>query len=167
MNDFRILYNQVYQLLNKVTPLNTDCGRECRKACCQGEETDFGMYLFPGEEIMQSESDFLYLKPVTINGNQVLLAICNGECDRNKRPLACRIFPLTPYFTKKGILTIIIDPGAFQVCPLAREMGRNDLNPDFVKKVRQVCQLLIKNERIKNFIEEQSRLLDELKDMLS
>jgi hypothetical protein len=47
------------------------------------------MRLFPGEEsppqIKQLES-----------GDR--LAVCNGTCDRSKRPLACRIFPFFPTF---------------------------------------------------------------------
>ena len=79
--------------LNDVTPLKRDCGRVCGARCCrscEGEET--GMLLFPGEEELYTGRE----------GWQVLdtetgrLAVCPGRCDRDERPLACRLFPLLP-----------------------------------------------------------------------
>ena len=41
------LYLQLYRLFDSITPVRTDCGGLCDKACCRGD--DGGMYLFPGE----------------------------------------------------------------------------------------------------------------------
>lgn len=52
------LYAQAYRMLENVTPLSIDCGQLCNKACCQsGDMEDAGMYLFPQEEIMLSETE--------------------------------------------------------------------------------------------------------------
>jgi hypothetical protein len=159
------LYRQAYKLLERVTPLKKDCGTLCNKACCQGINPESGMYLFPGEEELLDSSDFLTIKPVTSIEESKLLAICNGTCDRTKRPLACRIFPLTPYITPKDLLTIKMDPRAIHLCPLARYLERSELNPDFIKKVRQGLLLLISDPEIKEFVVKLSRWLDELHDV--
>jgi hypothetical protein len=162
--DKKKLYLQVYRLLELVTPLKKDCGTLCNKACCQGIDHESGMYLFPGEEELLDSSDFLTIKPVTSIEESKLLAICNGTCDRYKRPLACRVFPLTPYITPKDLLTIKMDPRANHLCPLARCLERSELNPDFIKKVRQGMQLLLSDPEIKEFVFTLSRWLDELHD---
>ncbi len=104
-------------------------------------------------------SSFLYHKK--------LLAECNGECQRDFRPLSCRIFPLTPYITDNDILTIKIDPRARSVYPLATYSDRRRLNQDFVKNVRRVFQALIKDDEIKEFIVKLSGILDDYSDLRS
>jgi hypothetical protein len=96
------LYSKAYRILDQATPLATDCGLLCNKACCDGGEDDLGMYLFPGEELILSDLSYFRILPTDIqleNGSHILLANCDGKCDRRFRPLACRIFPLTPYLT--------------------------------------------------------------------
>ena len=85
------------ELLADVTPLKTDCGKVCGARCCrplEAEET--GMLLFPGEEeAYRGKADW------TLRGTAAgTIAICSGSCERDERPLACRIFPLLPV-TKK------------------------------------------------------------------
>ena len=58
-----------------------------------------------------------------------------------------------------------MDPRAIQLCPLARCLERSELNPDFIKMVRQSFQLLIHDPLIKEFIVKQSRWLDDLQEM--
>ena len=101
--DKKSLYLQAYQLLERVTPLKNDCGNLCNKACCQDNEADLGMDLFPGEEELLYSADFLTIRSVNSVEDPKLQAICHGKCDRPKRPLACRIFPLTPYITPKDL----------------------------------------------------------------
>ena len=52
-------YKAIYRLLDKVSPLPSDCGQLCGAACCNcggddkiedGLEFDMGIYLLPGEE---------------------------------------------------------------------------------------------------------------------
>ena len=44
-------------LLGPLTPLQSDCGRLCGGACCQGDEQT-GMLLFPGEDALYAGCDF-------------------------------------------------------------------------------------------------------------
>lgn len=161
------IYLQLYKMFDEVTPVRADCGKLCDKACCQGEDT--GMYLFPGEKAvfdllkpewaMLEKTDFKY----EYDGKKysVPLIMCGGECDRYQRPLACRIFPLTPYIDKDGKLDIIVDPRGKSICPMAKAMYVTDFDRRFVKNIRRAFTLLIKNKRIRAFMEEYSRYLDE------
>lgn len=169
------LYQTAYQILNKTTPLRFDCGKLCNRACCQnlacddeaGE--DSGMYLFPGEEKLLQKAPFLDIIPVHFEfspGSPIFLATCKGQCDRNLRPLACRIFPLTPYLTGKDILVIRMDPRAIPICPLAEDLERNKLHPDFVNTVRKACRLLVTDPLIKDYITGLSRMFDEYNHFL-
>ena len=108
------IYLQLYKLFDDVTPVPVDCGQLCDKACCKGD--DSGMFLFPGEKevfnllnpdwVRIEKTDFTY----DYNGKTYTtpIAMCQGYCDRYQRPLACRIFPLTPYLDKSGHMDIIV-----------------------------------------------------------
>jgi hypothetical protein len=67
------------------------------------------------------------------------LFVCDGQCDRNHRPLACRLFPLLPYVTEAGRVKAMYDPSAFAVCPLVQMRANVRLQRDFVRRVRRVC----------------------------
>lgn len=163
------VYLQLYRLFDSVTPVPADCGRLCGKACCKGE--GLGMYLFPGEKRVYDllspawarveKSDFTY----SCGGREysVPIIFCTGKCDRYQRPLACRIFPLTPYLNADGRLEVIVDPRARSVCPLGKAFAISDFDAQFVKNVRRAFSLLIKNPRIKAFMEEYSSYIDEFK----
>ncbi len=164
------IYQTVYHILNKSTPLRIDCGRLCNRACCNGTNPGMipgetmGMYLFPGEELVLRDVTFLEIKPLELESHpqrKMFLATCNAECDRHQRPLACRIFPLTPYLTGKDILTVKIDPRAAAICPLAKDLQRYELQPQFIQNVRKVCNLLISNPVLKNYIKDLSGIIDE------
>lgn len=155
------LYLQIYSYLDSKTPLSFDCGKICNKACCQSDDTDAGMYLFPRErEVYTSlpewarieKSDFCY------DGNCVDILICNGICNRNLRPLACRIFPLTPY-VKNGKLDVIIDPRGKGICPLA------NVSDDFYRAVKNVSELLFKIKETRKYIFMLSNLIDEFQNL--
>ena len=161
------IYLQLYRLFDKSTPIKGDCGRLCKKACCDGE--DSGMYLFPGEEEVfrllnpdwakLEKSDFTY----TYNGKEknVPLLVCSGSCDRYQRPLACRIFPLTPYVNKSGELEIIVDPRAKALCPLSRELMADEFDYKFINNVKKAFVLLMKNKEIKEYMTSYSEYIDE------
>lgn len=160
------VYLQLYRLFDNITPLKADCGKLCKKACCKGE--DCGMYLFPGEkkafDILNADwaeiekSEFCY----SYNGKtkHVPILFCNGKCDRYQRPLACRIFPLTPYL-KDGKLSIIIDPRAKAICPLAVGMNKEEYEPEFKRNVEKAFKLLITNKEVYTFMEYYSAYLDD------
>ena len=128
-------------LLESVTPLKRDCGRVCGVACCQSDEDgQGGMLLFPGEEAlydplppgfsMQQDDGVL---------QGALLITCAGRCEREKRPLSCRLFPLLP--SPEGA---VLDQRAWAVCPLM-ESGIRGLNPDFVQAVNAAGALLYRH----------------------
>jgi hypothetical protein len=167
----RELYEKVYDILEKVTPLQSDCGALCGKACCHSPDEDAGMYLFPGEEAMYSEvppwlkielSDFTYG-----NNKSVLIAICTDRCQRELRPLACRIFPLTPYMAHNGVMSIKIDPRAVPMCPLAKQFASDTLDENFVDAVVRAFRLLSKEKEIQSFVLGISRLIDEQERLLN
>ena len=125
-------------LLKDLTPLKRDCGRICGAACCQSDEDgQGGMLLFPGEEkLYPSLPDGWTIEP---NGDATpggLLLTCDGQCDRDARPLSCRLFPMLP--TRTGAR---MDRRAWAVCPLM-ESGKRGLDPDFVRAVEQAGRIL-------------------------
>ncbi|MCX7714438.1 MAG: hypothetical protein N2171_01710 [Clostridia bacterium] len=159
------VYLQIYRLFDDATPINADCGRLCRKACCRGD--DLGMYLFPGEKsvyeflkpdwIKIENSDFTYF----YDGQKksAPIAFCNGVCDRYQRPLSCRIFPLVPFLTDDGKVDVIVDPRAKAVCPLA-SLDAEDYDRTFVKNVKKTFSLLCKNKQVYAFMKEYTMYLN-------
>lgn len=163
------IYLQLYRLFDDVTPIPVDCGQLCDKACCKG--SDSGMFLFPGEKkvfdllnpkwIKIDKTDFFY----EYNGKKynVPIAMCQGHCDRYQRPMACRIFPLTPYLNESGKLEIIIDPRAKGICPMAKSFYLDDFDENFLKNVRRTFSLLSKNKQFYAFLKEYSAYIDEFR----
>lgn len=161
------VYLQLYRLFDKITPIKADCGKLCGKACCKGD--DCGMYLFPGEKSVYKllspdwarveESDLVY----SFNNKEKKTPIlfCNGDCDRYQRPLACRIFPLTPYIDLTGKLEIITDPRAKSLCPLANGLELAEYDAAFIKNVKRVFGILSENKEVYTFLDTYSRQLDE------
>jgi len=167
----RELFEKAYRMLEQLTPLKSDCGELCNRACCDSEDEDAGMYLFPGEEFMYTEkpnwlrieeSAFTYGK----EEKPAFIAICTEPCERKLRPLACRIFPLTPYIGNNGVLTVKIDPRAIPMCPLAKPYAAKRLNKDFVLAVEDVFNMLAQDREIYSFIFDLSRLIDEQESLL-
>jgi len=151
----RLLYKKAYAILNNVSPLKFDCGVLCNGACCKGEKNT-GMYLYPGEEIMyESNPGLLKISKINFSdeyAKDILHAVCNGKCERSFRPLACRIFPLVPYISADGSLTIREDLRAFNLCPLIGQSKNQSFNMLFQRKVVNAFRLLINDEDIKLFI---------------
>lgn len=156
-------YGYLYKKLNKRTPLKTDCGKLCSNACCvdtDGEE--LGMYLFPHEEEMFLSKDNFKIEESDLSymGKKAKILYCKPYCIRNERPLSCRIFPLFPYITIEGDLKIIIDPRGRSVCPLYRK-EISELNISFVRGVRHITNILLKDEETYEFLFELSRVIDQ------
>ena len=163
------IYLQLYRLFDKVTPIKADCGKLCGKRCCKGD--DGGMYLFPGEERVYKllnpdwarieKSDFCY----EFNGKtkSVPILFCNGKCDRYQRPLACRIFPLTPYIKKDGKAEIIVDPRAKSLCPLAETLDIEDFDGRFCRNVKKAFSVLAKSREITEYLKKYSEYIDDYK----
>lgn len=151
------------ELTRDVTPLRQDCGRHCGAACCRDDgEDELGMLLFPGEEGLYGEQDAAWMHIVSSGeereGLGVPLLVCNGTCPRERRPLACRIFPLGPK-TGKGPPRVRIDPRSRMMCPLA-DAGIQGLSPDFVKAVGEAFLALWEDEEQREYLRWLSALID-------
>lgn len=146
-------------ILECATPLKRDCGKVCGAACCsslEGEET--GMLLFPGEkEIYDGKAEWRIRE--TAMGPMVL---CPGQCRREERPLACRMFPLLPYLNGSGEVRVVTDQRARAVCPLARQ-GKQAMAPAFIDAVRQAGELLAGEGEQAAFLRRLAGEQDELK----
>ena len=125
-------------LLAGKTPLKIDCGRYCGAACCQSDEDgQGGMLLFPGEDALYDplpEGFRMERNDQVLPGAKLL--ICPGDCSRDTRPLACRLFPLLP--ARDGPVP---DQRAWAVCPLMR-FGLRGMDPAFVQAVREAGEIL-------------------------
>lgn len=161
------VYLQLYRLFDDNTPLPVDCGGLCGGVCCEGE--DAGMFLFPGEDAVYDVipkqgfsieySDLEYDDGGRTKRTKIIF--CDGDCDRFARPLACRIFPLTPVMDEDGCIDIIVDPRAKSICPLAKTMDIDEYDKDFVKAVRRAFLLLSKNRHVRAFLREYTRYINE------
>ncbi len=161
-------YRQIYKIIGNSTPIGVDCGKLCNDACCKGDD-ETGMYLFPGEECIYKgengwfqicESEFTYSDAG--KEKSVELFVCKKACQREKRPLSCRIFPLLPYINMYGELEVIMDPRGRGICPLVI-MDLTHLDDEFVKRVKRVGQIMMKSPQMREYLWALSRLVDEYK----
>lgn len=157
-------YQPLYKLLENVTPLKKDCGVLCDGICCKDGDEESGMLLFPHEEELFENCDFG--KIITSNCEYgetatAYLFICKGECDRKKRPLACRIFPLLPYRHHGNALKIIMDKRAKGMCPLARSLEAEQLEPEFIRAVKYISKEILRLKDGAEFIDMLSDLADQ------
>lgn len=135
--------------IGDLTPLTTDCGALCGAACCQTDEDgQGGVYLSPGEEALADEMDWGSVKA----DDFAPILMCDGPCERDKRPFACRIFPLTPVRGESGAWTVRMDARARAMCPLMRS-GVRGLNPDFARAVRRAVRILAQDPEGEAFLE--------------
>lgn len=146
--------------LEKLTPMKCDCGRTCGAACCHADEDgNGGMLLLPGEESFYSPCpDWAHLTPSQDFPGQYLFT-CNGTCERSQRPLACRIFPLTPR-VRRGKIAVELDVRAWPVCPLM-EYGLEGMDSAFVAAVREVTVLLCEDKSCREYFEALSSYLEQ------
>lgn len=149
---------RAYALLEERTPLTTDCGAVCGGRCCRESADSEGMLLFPGEEVLLAGEEGFHIRPA--DGGSLLT--CGGTCDRSRRPLACRIFPLFPYVTETGRIRAVYDPRGYRMCPLVRECAHVPLDRDFVRAVRRAGRLLMADSACAEFLRQNSREIDEL-----
>ena len=130
-------------LLSGLTPLKANCGRLCGGACCQGDEAT-GMLLFPGEEALYAHCAFARVLPAgfSLGGQGVSLLVCQGRCERENRPLACRLFPLFLRFREDGSTRVVMDRRARALCPLTG-YGLSALDSAFLDAARTAYDLLL------------------------
>ena len=159
--DAKKIYRHLYKLLENSTPIGVDCGQLCGGACCEGDG-ETGMYLFPFEECMYDGTEDwikIYDNDFIFRGKPVKIAICNGRCNRKKRPLSCRIFPL---FKCDGVLKN--DPRAVHICPLAKgNITLDEYDEEFVENLRKVFNILDKFGITREYIAETNKIIEEFK----
>ena len=140
------------ELLLSLTPLKTDCGALCAHACCAGDEQT-GMLLFPGEEALLEGCTFgrVLDADFSLGGENAKLFVCSGRCDRENRPLACRLFPLFLALLKNGGTKVRMDDRARAVCPLC-DYGMAGLDEDFVAAARKAYDILLEDETCRAYL---------------
>lgn len=149
---------KAYSIIGELTPLITDCGALCGKACCSPDEDGKGgMLLFPGEEELCA-GDWRTVEHTEAGE----LLCCFAPCPRNARPLACRIFPLTPVFSR-GVWTVRMDARARAMCPLARS-GVKGVNREFALAVRKALRLVASTPEGDEFLRSWQAMEDEFRN---
>ncbi len=164
----------IYRLLDKVSPLKTDCGLLCGAACCSSTDANMGIYLLPGEEKMfsrketwlkwQIESALDFDFPDSWTGKIHFIRCTNApNCPRKLRPLQCRFFPLAPHLTEDGLLVIIRYTSELPyLCPLIE--NKTQLMPSYSQVVYTVWKRLIKDPIIYDLVRFDSN--DRNKDLI-
>lgn len=163
-------YQAIYRLLDRVSPLDYDCGALCGAICCtcgeneeEGLEQDLGIYLLPGEDkLFSGKEDWLnwtkepaedFNFPESWTG-KVSFVKCTTPpvCPRKKRPLQCRFFPLEPHLTEDGRLRLILcaTPLPYS-CPLITE--NMELTPSFIQATYTVWTHLLRDPLIFDLVE--------------
>ena len=147
--DYHKMYEKLFGIMGDLTPLRADCGILCSGACCKGDEQT-GMRLFPFEttELPVTETD------------GVRLAVCDGTCDRRKRPLACRIFPFFPTIDENGRVFVEPDTRGFRLCPMLEHSDELVFDPRFFKAVKRVGKMLAKDPECRAFLRESTEEID-------
>ena len=148
--DYGKMYDKIFNIMGELTPLKADCGKLCNGACCKGDENT-GMRLFPFEE---SEL------PVKNLGNGVRLVVCEGKCDRSKRPLACRIFPFFPTVDDRGKVFVEVDFRGARLCPLVTHSDEIVFDRKFFKALEKVGKILAKDQVCLEFLKEATEEID-------
>lgn len=161
-------YRAIYRLLDRVSPVPFDCGMICGAACCDAANYDeeMGIFLLPGEEKMHDrDSDWLvwntlstdeYEFPPSWHG-KVNFVRCKTppHCPREKRPIQCRSFPLTPHLTEDGKLFLVWnDSDLPYCCPMIED--ETELDPDFIQATYTVWKHLIRDPLIYDLVREES-----------
>ena len=168
-------WRAIYRLLDRVSPVDYDCGTLCGSVCCvcpdhssDADDEEMGIYLYPGEEKIHNKKDTWlkwsveraedYELPDSWCGNIYFVrCLTPPNCPRTLRPLQCRTFPLSPHITADGILTLVRnDEPLPYICPLIEE--HVTLNPDFVQATYTVWKHLVRDPFIFDLIEMDSRL---------
>lgn len=153
-----MIIKKAYEYLERVTPLNYDCGKLCRKACCSGEGE---IWLLPDEQKLFEGKKGFEIK--CLDGEYNLKCSCSCDLNRSIRPFCCRIFPYFPVVKKIGEklhVELIKDPRGGSFCPLCSQ--EVDCRRDFQRQIRKAVRLLCTQKKYFDFFVEQGELLSEI-----
>lgn len=161
-------YQAIYRLLDRVSPVPYDCGTLCGAICCScgNDDENLGIYLLPGEDKVHDRTDDWliwsaeyaedYEFPESWSG-KVYFVRCKTPpiCPREKRPMQCRTFPLTPHIDEDGVLSLVRNDSDLPYsCPLITE--EMELNPAFVKATYTCWKHLLRDPLIYDLVKEDS-----------
>jgi hypothetical protein len=156
------ILERAYAAIGDLTPMLTDCGAMCEAACCDTDEDgQGGVYLFPGEKELLGDCEWGTVE----HDDFAPMLVCEDWCDRDRRPFACRIFPLTPVRNSEGKWTVRMDARARAMCPLVRS-GVKGLNPDFAKGVVKAIRIIAKDPEGEAFLEKWLALEEQFRFVL-
>lgn len=119
------------------------------------------MLLFPGEEAYYQDDSAYQLRHTTSG----TLLLCSGICQRENRPLSCRLFPLLPLL-RNGSIKVAIDLRACAVCPLCAS-GVRGLRADMIQAVRTCGQVLISDPVQRQFLAQLTMQQDDLRSLMN
>ncbi len=161
-------WKEVYARLDRVTPIDGDCGALCGSICCQDSpDYEMVMYLLPGEDKVHNKSDpwlcwewddpRVHHFPKSFRGPLWMVDCTQAEaCNRKKRPVQCRTFPVAPHLTLKDELILIWDNMELPyVCPLLAQQAA--LREDFMETTLAVWEMLCTDRQIYDIVRKDSR----------
>jgi hypothetical protein len=163
-------YQYLYRITAGPTPLPGDCGTLCGSVCCRpGKHDELGIYLFPGEQAMftrrenwlqwEEHDPAEHFFPASWP-KPVYFVRCTRPCPREARPLACRFFPLAPHLQRDGTMLLIYETMDLPYsCPLITQ--NKPLQKEFVAAVNAAWQIMLRDRRIRDLVEEDSRYREE------
>ncbi len=160
---------EAYSYLDEVTPVKFDCGKLCGAICCSDNATSseetMGMWLLPGEkQILQGQVGYQFTK--SESGTDCV--VCQGKCNREMRPFACRIYPYYASLKQlpEGRIMIKIkpDPRAMISCPLLKGKGYRP-SAGFRRAMIRAIRLLLERPMFRGELFEISSFLDEIDEM--
>lgn len=156
MKDKLSVIEQAKACIGSLTPLKGhDCGQLCGAACCEGDDST-GMLLFPGESTSLRVTELA-------DGDR--LAVCDGSCSREQRPLACMLFPFFPTVDEDGTVYAEIDARAYSVCPLAAHCDEVAFDDAFLRAVKKAGEILSADEECLEFMQHITEQIDELEEI--
>lgn len=158
--NYAAFYGLIYDAIGPFTPLTYDCGALCGGACCKGGD-DMGMYLFPHEEEALDLSAYR-----VVESEMGKMVVCNGKCDRENRPLACRIFPFFPILREDGRIEVLPDPGANRLCPMLQNIDVIRFDKAFLRSVRRAGRLLSVDDHCRAYLKNRSEEMAALLPMI-
>lgn len=174
-------YEAIYRFLDMVSPMPFDCGKLCSASCCTAEgPQEMGIYLLPGEDKLHSKKDDWlewtdepaedYEFPESWKG-KVHFVHCKTPpiCPREKRPIQCRTFPLTPHLDENDELTMVYNDFDLPYrCPLIEE--EVELDENFVQATYTAWKHLIRDPLIYDLVkmdsQERENSIAELAELL-
>ena len=152
------LIKLAYDMMSAFTPLKSDCGKLCNKACCKSCGL---MLLFPYEYELLKHQDYKFSKYTLEGFGEIYAMTCSSTCNRENRPLSCRTFPLAPKVIE-GEVFVQLDARGRSVCELTHKSIKS-LDNEFVNAVKKTLIMLSKDDTMAQYLSATTKLVDKYK----